>query len=95
MLNPNLIKPELDDRNENAAPTLGTLMAARFSTPNPDQHNLTVYGADREFFKSHPDRRLYLRDAFPGEWDVFTTTFEFEQRLSFTVLVAQLYEGFH
>jgi hypothetical protein len=91
-----LIQHGVDDEEyANAAPTIGETMLAAFSTPDPKQHNPLIYGADCQFFATHPDRRLYLRYAFPGEFDIFTTLFEFEQRPKLSVLVTQLCEGFH
>jgi len=95
-LNPNLIKTQLDDEEyKHAAPTLGTLMLARFSAPDSERHNPVVYGADGLFFATHPTRRMYLREAFPNEFDIWTTMEDFEQRPKLWVLVTLLCEGFH
>ena len=95
-LSENLIKHGIDNAEyENACPTVGTLMLARFSAPNPDQHNPIVYGADGLFFATYPSRRMYLRPAFRNEFDVFTTEEDFQQRPMLWVLVSQLAPGFH
>ncbi len=77
-LNPKLIKHDLDgEEYEHSCPTLGTLMVAHFSTPDPEQHNPLIYGADGLFFATHMDRRMYLRPAFRNEFDIFTTESDF------------------
>jgi hypothetical protein len=95
-LNSKLIDPQLDgEEYENSCPTLGTLMVAHFSTPDPAQHNPVIYGADGLFFATHMDRRMYLRPAFRNEFDVFTTESDFQLRPVLWVLVSQLWPGFH
>ena len=87
-LNPNLIKHGVDDEEyANAAPTIGTLMLAHFSTP--ERHNTVIYGADGLFFATYPSRRMYLRRAFPGEFDIFTSVEDFQTRPMLWLLVQQ------
>jgi hypothetical protein len=94
VMNPALINDELDRAEyANAAPTLGTLTAARFS--KPEQHNEIVYGADGLFFATHPERRTYLRESFRNEFDIYTNELEYEQRPKLWVLVIQLSPGHH
>jgi len=95
-LNPKLIKGEIDgDEYENACPTIGTMMLVHFSTPEPEQHNPVVYGADGLFFATNMTRRLYLRPAFRNEFDIFTSESDFQERPVLWVLVSQLWPGFH
>jgi hypothetical protein len=93
-LSENLIKHGIDDAEyENACPTVGTLMLAHFSTPK--KHNTIVYGADGLFFATYPERRIYLRQAFRGEFDIYTSESDFEQRPMLWLLVTQLTPGYH
>jgi hypothetical protein len=88
-----LFKPEDDAELQNACPTIGALVLAHFSTPT--KHNTVVYGADGLFFSTYPSRRMYLRPAFRGEFDVYTSELDFEQRPMLWVLVSQSAPGFH
>jgi len=93
-LGDNLVKRPIDNEEyANACPTVGTLMLARFSTPT--KHNTIVYGADGLFFSTYPSRRMYLRPAFPNEFDVFTTEEDFRERPMLWVLVTQSTPGYH
>jgi hypothetical protein len=93
-MNAKLIKHELDSEfYELACPTLGTLMLAHFSTP--DKHNAVVYGADTLFFTMHPSQRMYLRHAFPNEFDIFTSIEDFNERPTLWVLVSQMSTCYH
>lgn len=93
-INQNLIKHGVDDDEYcNAAPTIGEAALAHFSTPS--QHNDVLYRNDGEFFANNPSRRMYLREAFPNEFDVWTTMEEFQQRPKLWVLVSMLSEGLH
>jgi hypothetical protein len=93
-INQSLIKHGIDDEEyQNAAPTIGETALAHFSTPS--KHNDVLYQNDGLFFAMNPGRRLYLREAFPGEFDVWTTMEEFQQRPKLFVLVSLLSEGFH
>jgi hypothetical protein len=95
-MNPNLIKHELDrEFYELACPTIGTLMLAQFSMPNPEQHNKIVYGADGLYFSTHPAIRMYIRPQFPNEFDIYTTGEDFQERPTLWVLVTQLAPGCH
>jgi hypothetical protein len=94
MLNPALINDELDaEEYANAVPTIGHQMLAHFSTPT--KHNSVVYGADGLFFSMYPNQRMYLRPAFPGEFDVFTSNEDFARRPMLWLLVVQLAPGVH
>lgn len=94
MLNPSLINPELDEEEyANAVPTIGHQMLAHFSTPT--KHNAIVYGADGLFFSMYPNQCMYLRPAFPGEFDVFTSNEDFARRPTLWLLVVQLAPGVH
>ncbi len=93
-LSSNLVKHGIDDEEyADACPTIGTLCLAHFSTPT--QHNEVLYQTDGAFFAMHPSRRLYLREALPGEFDIWTTTEAFESRPKLWILVSLLSEGFH
>jgi hypothetical protein len=93
-MNTNLIKHGLDDEfYELACPTVGTLMLANFSTP--DKHNSIVYGADGLFFSTYRSNRMYLRPAFPNEFDIFTSIEDFNERPTLWVLVTQMSPGYH
>jgi len=92
-LNPKNIEQGDEEEYENAAPTLGALMLVQFSTA--ENHNPLIYGADNEFFATHPERCTYLRPAFRNEWDVFTTEQDYENRPILWVLVSLLCPGFH
>jgi hypothetical protein len=95
-LNEKLIKHGIDDQEyAKACPTLGTLMLAHFSTPDPAQHTSIVYGADSLYFSTFPSRRIYLRKAINNEFDLFESEFAFEQCPKLWVLVTQLSPGFH
>jgi hypothetical protein len=96
VINPALINDELDRAEyENAAPTVGSLMIARFSTPKPDEHNPIVYEADGLFFAMHPERRTYLREALRNEYDIYTNEDEYERRPKLWLLVTQMWPGHH
>jgi hypothetical protein len=89
-LNMNLVKPGIDDEEyQNACPTLGTLMLAHFSTP--ERHSADIYSADVLFFATHPNRRMYLRPAFPNEFDLTDS----QERPLLHVLVSLMSPGFH
>jgi hypothetical protein len=88
-MNPKLINPLDSDEYANAAPTIGTLMAAHYSSP--DKHRDDLYEADTQFFSMEPDRRTYLRPAFPLEWDLN----EDAQRPTLWCQVMRLSPGFH
>ncbi|WP_263355276.1 hypothetical protein [Acidicapsa acidisoli] len=93
-LNPNLVKHGLDDEfYETACPTIGTLMLARFSTP--ERHNPVIYGADGLFFATYPTQRTYIRPALRNEFDIFTSEAEFQARPMLWVLVTQTSPGHH
>jgi hypothetical protein len=95
-MNPALINDKLDrSEYENAAPTIGTLMAARFSTPEPEKHNPIVYEADGLFFAMHPQRRIYLRESFRNEFDIYTNEDDYERRPKLYVVVMQIWPGHH
>lgn len=95
-MNPALIKRGIDDEEyANACPTIGSLMVAHFSTPNSEQHNPIVYGADGLFFSTYPDRRMYLRPAFRNEYDIYTSESDYEERPTLWVLVSLLSPGHH
>lgn len=94
MMNSNLINPELDEEEyANAAPTIGYLMAAHFSTP--EKHNVELYQTDGLFFSIHHKRRMYLRPALRGEFDTYISEEDYEQRPILWVLVSQLAPGIH
>jgi len=89
-MNPSLIKRGLDDEMyANACPTIGSLLAAHYSTP--EKHREDLYSADGFFFSMYPDRRIYLRPAFSLEFDVD----EDPKRPTLWVQVMQLSPGFH
>jgi hypothetical protein len=93
-LGDNLVKRPIDDEEyANACPTIGTLMLAHFSTPT--KHNTIVYGADGLFFSTYPSRRMYLRPAFRGEFDIYTSEQDYERRPMLWVLVSQSAPGYH
>jgi hypothetical protein len=93
-MNPDLIKSDLDGNEySNACPTIGTLMVAHFSTP--ERHRSDIYGADGLFFATHPERRMYLRPAFRGEYDIEETETVNVERPMLWALVSQLAPGFH
>jgi hypothetical protein len=69
------------------------LSLAHFSTPT--KHNKIVYASDGLFFSTFPERRMYLRPAFPGEFDIYTSESDFEQRPMLWVLVWQSAPGYH
>lgn len=93
-INQKLIQHGVDDEEyQNASPTIGETMLAHFSTPI--QHNDVLYQNDGLFFAMNPGRRLYLREAFPGEFDVWTTMEEFQQRPKLWILISLLCEGVH
>lgn len=94
MLNPSIIKHELDSEEyANAAPTIGHQGLAHFSEPT--KHNTIVYEADGLFFSMYPNQRMYLRPAFPGEFDIYTSAEDFARRPRLWVLVSQLAPGYH
>jgi len=94
LMNPKVINEELDqDEYANAAPTIGTLMVAHFSAPT--KHSAVVYEADGLFFSMYSDRRMYLRPALRGEFDVYTSEEDYETRPMLWVLVTQLAPGYH
>lgn len=94
MLNPELIKRDLDgEEYSNACPTIGTLMVAHFSTP--ERHRKDIYGADGLFFATHSKRRMYLRPAFRGEYDIDERETGSVERPILWVLVSQLAQGVH
>jgi len=94
LFNDKLINPDVDSSiYADACPTLGTLMLARYSTPT--KHHKDIYAADNEFFSTFPDRRMYLRQAYAGEFDPFTTWEEFGKIPTLWVLVTKLSEGIH
>src|SRR6202044_2499758 len=96
MLNPSLINRTLDDEDyANAAPTLGTLMIARFSAPEPERHSEIVYGADGLFFATYPSRRIYLRPALRNEFDIYTSEAEYKERPTLWLSVTLLAPGYH
>ena len=96
MLNPALIKHGVDDEEyENACPTIPALMLAHLSRPDKAQHNPIVYGADGLFFSTYETRRMYLRPAFPNEFDIHTTEFDHQERPTLWVLVSLLCPGHH
>jgi hypothetical protein len=89
-----LINPETDaEIYAEACPTLGTLMLARYSTPS--RHHEAIYGADGLFFATFPERRMYLRPAYAGEFDPFNGWDEFKKMPTLWVLVLKLSDGFH
>ena len=93
-LNPNLVKHDLDDEEyANACPTIGTLMLAHFSTP--ERHNALIYGADGLFFATYPMRRIYLRRALRGEFDIFTSENDYKTRPALWLLVQHTSPGHH
>jgi hypothetical protein len=93
-LSPHIIKHPIDDEEyATACPTIGTLMLARFSTP--ERHETIIYRADNQFFEANPSRRVYLRLAIRNEWDVYTTEDEFKARPSLWVSVHQTSQGHH
>lgn len=93
-MNPNRLQPGVDDATvSNLAPTLGSLDLAFYSLPQ--SHNAEWYRADSEFFASHPDRRIYLRPAFRGEMDIFTSEGDWQRRPTLWVCVSQLATGYH
>jgi hypothetical protein len=93
-MNPDLIKHDIDgEEYANACPTVGTLMVAHFSTP--ERHRSDIYGADGLFFTAHPDRRMYMRPAFRGEYDLDERETQNVERPMLWVLVSQFTPGFH
>lgn len=89
-MNPDLIKHDIDgEEYSNATPTLGTLMVAHYSTP--EAHRKDIYEADAGFFAAYPERRVYLRLAFAGEFDIG----EDSNRPLLWIQVTKLSEGFH
>jgi hypothetical protein len=94
MLNPALINDKLDaEEYANAVPTIGHQMLAHFSTPT--KNNSVVYESDGLFFSMYPNQRMYLRPAFPGEFDAFTSNEDFARRPLLWILVTQLAPGVH
>lgn len=92
--NPKLINPVSDvEIYADVCPTIGTLMLAHYSTPA--KHNPAVYKRDEQFFSTFPDRRLYLRPAIAGEFDVFKGWEAFKKLPVLWVLVSKLTEGTH
>jgi hypothetical protein len=93
-LGPQIIKHPIDDEEyANAAPTIGTLALAHFSTP--EHHNRIVYEADGLLFAMYPTRRIYIRPAFRGEFDIFTTESDFQTRPMLWNLVQQMAPDHH
>ena len=93
-MNPKRINHELDgEEYELAAPTLGAYMLAFFSLPT--LHNPEWYSVDCDFFKANPQRRFYLRPAFRGEIDVFTTEEAFKNKPTLWLLVSEVAPGYH
>lgn len=89
-MNPKLIKHDLDgDEYANACPTIGALLVAHYSTPQ--HHRADLYAADADFFSWYPAQRIYLRPAFPMEFDIE----ENSSRPTLWVQVIQLSPGFH
>jgi hypothetical protein len=87
-LNPHLIKPDLDgDSYANAAPTIGTLALAHFSSP--ERHNELVYGTDSMFFATNQSRKMYLRHALRNEFDIYTNESDYQTRPMLWLLVQQ------
>lgn len=93
-LNSDLVKPELDgEEYSNACPTIGTLALAGFSLPShPDT---AMFAADGLFFATHPSRRVYLRPALRGEFDIYTCERDFEERPTLWVMVTLLAPAHH
>jgi hypothetical protein len=90
----NLIDPALDEEiYGDVCPTLGTLMLARYSTPT--KHNPVIYRADNEFFDAFPDRTMYLRLAYLGEFDVLKGSMDSAEPPTLWVLVHKLSVGVH
>jgi hypothetical protein len=93
-LSPHIIKHPIDDEEyANAAPTIGTLMLAHFSTP--ERHSTVIYGADSLFFATFPMRRIYLRRALRGEFDIFTSENDYQARPVLWLLVQKTSPGYH
>lgn len=95
-MNPNLIKHETDGEDyADACPTIGTLMVAHFSRPEPQLHAPAIYEADGLFFAMNPERRMYVREAFKNEYDFSANDEQHAQRPTLWVLVVLMTPGHH
>ena len=95
-MNPNLIEHETDGEDyADACPTIGTLMVAHFSRPEPQLHAPAIYEADGLFFAMHPERRMYVREAFKNEYDFSANDEAHQNRPKLWVLVVHMTAGHH
>ena len=78
---------------QKVCPPLFKLSVIRIDSPNSNRGE--AYGQDAAFFKANPKRRLYLRDAQYGEFDLELELGDWLSLPKLHVLVAQVSSGVH
>jgi hypothetical protein len=74
-------------------PPLFALGALRIDSPASNSRE--IYEQDKEFFRLHPGRRLYIRKDYIGEFDVEMSAGDWLQLPRLHILVSQLTGGIH